>query len=80
MNLSIQKHDYAQANGLTVIRHADVCKKLGISAASLFDMISRGDFPKPFPIIPQGRSVGWLESEVDAWIFDRRMMMQGAAA
>jgi prophage regulatory protein len=80
MNLSVQKHDYGQAAGLTVIRHADVCKKLGISAASLFDMISRGDFPKPFPIIPQGRSVGWLESEVDAWIVDRRMIMQGAAA
>lgn len=80
MNLSSQKDDYAQAASLTVIRHADVAKKLGISAASLFDMISKGDFPKPFPIIPQGRSVGWLESEVDAWIIDRRLIVQGASA
>jgi prophage regulatory protein len=60
------------AHSLKIIRHADVCRKLGISAASLFDMVAKGRFPKPFPIIPDGRSVGWIEAEVDAWIITRR--------
>ena len=75
MNLDVfqSRREQALPDIIKVIRHADVCKKLGISAASLFEMISRGDFPKPFPIIPQGRSVGWLESEVDAWIMQRAL-------
>lgn len=63
--------------GLKVIRHAEVCRKLGISAASLFDMIAKGDFPKPFSIIPSGRSVGWLEGDVDAWIVARSKAVSG---
>ena len=54
-----------------VIRHADACKKLGISSASIFDMVAKGQFPKPFVIVPGGRAVGWLESDVDAWILGR---------
>lgn len=57
--------------GIKVIRHAEVCRKLGVSAASLFDMVAKGQFPKPFTIIPGGRSVGWLEGDVDAWIVAR---------
>jgi prophage regulatory protein len=66
--------------GLKVIRHAEVCRKLCISAASLFDMVAKGDFPKPFSIIPGGRSVGWLESDVDAWIVSRSKVTSGDAA
>ncbi len=66
--------------GIKVIRHAEVCKKLGISAASLFDMVAKGDFPKPFTIIPGGRSVGWLEGDVDAWIVRRSKTSLGGAA
>lgn len=64
--------------GLKVIRHAEVCRKLGISAASLFDMVAKNDFPKPFSIIPGGRSVGWLEADVDAWIIDRKVNGEAA--
>ena len=53
------------------VRHADACKKLGISSASIFDMVAKGQFPKPFVIVPGGRAVGWLESDVDAWILGR---------
>jgi prophage regulatory protein len=55
-----------------ILRHAIVSKKLGVSASKLFDMIAKGEFPKPFLIIPSGRAVGWLESEVDNWILSRR--------
>ncbi len=54
-----------------IIRHAKVCHKLNLSSAKLFDMIAKGLFPRPFVIIPGGRAVGWLESDVDAWINGR---------
>ena len=62
-----------------VIRHADACKKLGISSASIFDMVAKGQFPKPFVIVPGGRAVGWLESDVDAWILARSAGVQEIA-
>jgi prophage regulatory protein len=73
MNMDVPSFRVGSASpaGLKVIRHADVCRKLGISAASLFDMVAKGDFPKPFSIIPGGRSVGWLEVAVDDWIIAR---------
>jgi prophage regulatory protein len=55
-----------------VIRHNSVCEKLGISSAKLFDIVARGLFPKPFTIIPGGRAVGWLESDVNRWVFERK--------
>ena len=55
-----------------VVRHAQVCEKLQVSSATLFDMVARGIFPKPFPLIPGGRSVGWLARDIDQWILDRK--------
>lgn len=63
-----------------VIRHAQVCKKLQVSSAKLFDMIARSQFPKPFRLTPGGRAVGWLEQDIDRWIIDRKdsVMQEGA--
>jgi len=55
-----------------VIRHSQVCIKLQVSRAKLFDMIARSQFPKPFRLVPGGRAVGWLVQDVDRWIMDRR--------
>lgn len=57
---------------IQVIRHSQVCKKLQISSAKLFDLVAQGIFPRPFTLIPGGRAVGWLERDVDAWILDRK--------
>jgi prophage regulatory protein len=64
---------------LQIIRHAQVCKKLNVSSAKLFVMITKGQFPKPFIIIPGGRAVGWLEGDVDAWILSRSAGVQDVA-
>lgn len=82
MNMDVPSFRVSSASpaGLKVIRHAEVCRKLGISAASLFDMVTKGAFPKPFSIIPGGRSVGWLEADVDAWIVKRSKIAAGGAA
>lgn len=60
------------ADKLRVIRHNQVCQKLGISSAKLFDMQAKGIFPKPFTLIPGGRAVGWLEEDIDQWILERK--------
>lgn len=60
-----------------MIRHGVVCSKLQVSSAKLFDMCAKGLFPKPFPLIPGGRAVGWLESDVDAWILARKTAVGG---
>jgi prophage regulatory protein len=63
-----------------VIRHAQVCKKLQISSAKLFDMVACGQFLKPFTLIPGGRAVGFLESDVDQWILDRKEASEKSTA
>ena len=57
---------------LQVIRHKHVCEKLQVSPAKLFDMIARGQFLKPFTLVPGGRAVGWLEGDVDHYILSRK--------
>jgi prophage regulatory protein len=65
---------------LRIIRHDVVTDKLQVSSAKLFDMIAKGQFPKPFVIVPGGRAVGWLERDVDAWILDRSAGGRAGAA
>ncbi len=55
-----------------VIRHKQVCQKLQISSAKLFDMVAKKQFLKPFTLIPGGRAVGWLEQDVYRFILDRK--------
>jgi prophage regulatory protein len=61
-----------QPETVQVIRHNQVCQKLQISSAKLFEMVASGVFPKPFQLIPGGRAVGWLETDVSKWILDRK--------
>jgi prophage regulatory protein len=61
-----------KSDSLRIVRNAQVRTKLDVSEAKLFDMVAKGLFPKPFPIVPGGRAVGWLESDVDHWILERK--------
>lgn len=76
VNSSKSQEAISQPN---IIRHARVCERLTVSSAKLFDMVAKGQFPKPFIIIPGGRAVGWLEADVDAWIVNRRTGIQEVA-
>jgi prophage regulatory protein len=73
----VQKHQPEPAGQklaaqLRVIRHKQVCEKLQISSAKLFDMVARGQFPKPFTLVPGGRAVGWIEADVDFYVLARK--------
>lgn len=50
-------------------RRSDVEKITGLSRSSIYDMMSRGEFPTPVRI--GRRAVAWRESELSAWLAQR---------
>lgn len=63
---------HLNTNTVRVVRPSEARNRVGVSRAKFADMIAKGQFPKPFTIIPGGRAIGWLEADVDAWIVQRR--------
>ena len=61
-----------QAQTRRILRMRDICQKLGLCPSTVHDLVARGVFIKPFTLISGGRAVGWLEVDVDQWIFDRK--------
>ena len=48
------------------IRKPELLKLLGVSYPTIWRMMKDEEFPKPYKITK--RSIGWLSSEVEAWI------------
>lgn len=53
----------------SLLRLPTVITRTGLSRSTIYLRVSEGCFPAPVPIGP--RAVGWLESEIDAWIRHR---------
>lgn len=51
---------------MKIIRIKQVIQATGLPRSSLYKRIAEGGFPKPVPL--GGRSVGWLEAEIMAWL------------
>lgn len=51
---------------MRILRLKEVLQKTGLGKTNLYKKISLGEFPKSLPL--GDRNVGWLESEIDAWI------------
>ncbi len=58
--------DHEQDKNERILRLKQVKARTGISRATIYIRVKAGTFPKQVCLGP--RSVGWLESEVDAWI------------
>ena len=56
-----------------ILRRPEVSKLTGLSIPALKVLERRGAFPKRRRLSPEtgGRSVGWISTEVEAWIRDR---------
>lgn len=54
---------------LTILRRRQVEARVGLRRSTLYLRIAQGSFPTPVRL--GGRSVGWLASEIDAWISAR---------
>jgi len=48
------------------IRISEVKSTTGLSRSHIYDLISKGAFPRQYKL--GERASGWLESEVSAWI------------
>jgi len=53
----------------TILRNKHVREKTKLSRSTLNLLVKKGEFPSGFPL--GDRAVGWLESDVDAWIASR---------
>jgi len=59
-----------QSTARQVLRLPEVMRRTGKRRTSLLQAIQRGEFPKPIRL--GARAIGFIQSEVDAWI-DARM-------
>lgn len=53
-----------------VLRRAEVSAIVGAAKSTIYEWMAKGEFPKPRKL--GARAVGWLASDVDAWISSRR--------
>ncbi len=54
-----------------LIRISEVIRLTGISKSYIYQLCNDNQFPKSIQLIPGGKSVAWLESEVIDWIDSR---------
>ena len=50
----------------TIWRLPEVLRHTGLSRSTVYEMVSRGDFPRQIQL--GRRAVGWLAADVLAWI------------
>lgn len=54
-----------------MIRKPRVIQKVGMSDSNIYRLEQLGQFPTRRKLTPNGRGVGWLEHEIDAWVESR---------
>jgi prophage regulatory protein len=53
----------------TILRRKKVQDRTGLSRSTIYDRISKGEFPAPIRL--SAHSVGWIESEIFEWVEQR---------
>lgn len=54
-------------NSLSILRRKQVESRTGLSRSTIYARIAEGSFPRPIDL-GGGRAVGWVESEINAWL------------
>jgi prophage regulatory protein len=62
----------------SIIRLPKTIEKTGLSRSTIYGLLARGEFPQQIKLSP--RTMGFLESEVDAWIADKAEARNGKGA
>ncbi|WP_374479507.1 helix-turn-helix transcriptional regulator [Zoogloea sp.] len=55
-----------QQSPLTILRRKQVEARTGLARSTIYDHVRAGTFPAPISL--GGKAVGWIESEIDAWL------------
>ena len=71
----LSKNDNSMAH--TILRLPAVKARTGLARSTIYLRISEGSFPKPIRL--GVRTVGWLESEIEAWLSERIKASRRAA-
>jgi prophage regulatory protein len=61
----------------TILRLPQVKGRVGLSRSSIYLAVSKGTFPRPISL--GARAIGWLDSEVEAWLSGRIEQTRGHA-
>ncbi len=64
-------------SALTILRRKQVESRTGLSRSTIYDRIKAGTFPAPISL--GAKAVGWIESEIDAWLNARIQESRKAA-
>jgi prophage regulatory protein len=51
---------------LKILRRKQVESRIGLSRSTIYERIKAGTFPPPISLV--AKAVGWIESEIDAWL------------
>lgn len=62
----------------TILRLPEVKARTGLSRSTIYLRIAEGKFPPPINL--GERSVGWVESEIEAWIAERIELSRRSSA
>jgi len=62
----------------TILRLPAVRSRTGLSRSTIYLRISEGTFPNQINL--GARAVGWLASEIDAWVDDQIQLSRGSSA
>lgn len=58
-----------------ILRRPEVEATIGLGRSSIYAMMDAGTFPRPIRL--GQRAVGWIESEIQAWLRDRISASRG---
>lgn len=61
----------------TILRRDDVERATGLPRSTIYEKMAKGEFPRSIKL--SAKSVGWLESEIEAWQ-KARIAQRGEAA
>lgn len=56
------------------LRASQIVELTGLSRATIYAMEKKGDFPKKIPL--GARAVAWIESEIEAWLDERKLAIK----
>ncbi len=64
-------------NAPVILRRPQVEARTGLARSTIYDRIKAGTFPAPISL--GEKAVGWIESEIDAWLTARIQASRKAA-
>jgi len=59
-----------------ILRMQHLPDRIGYRPSTIYELIAKGKFPRPFKLMPGGRAAGWFENTIDDWIADREQHFQ----